>query len=133
MAWGTLLAMSRSVSGVAKRVLPRRFARWYRRRRALRRYLRALSFEVYERQIRIDPAELEGRIAARRDGFYDRLVKEVLERTDLILQELDRRIEAVSARQGGELRKLRQEVAEVRAAVEGLAAPAPAEARSVAD
>jgi hypothetical protein len=130
--------MSKSLSGAAKRVMPRRFARWYRRRRALRKYLRALSFEVYERQIRIDPAELEGRIAARRDGFYERLVKEVLERTDLILQELDRRIEGVSARQGTELRRLRSEVAELRQAVEGLGAvgaaaptddrPAPARA-----
>ena len=116
--------MSKSLSGAAKRVMPRRFARWYRRRRALRKYLRALSFEVYERQIRIDPAELEGRIAARRDGFYERLVKEVLERTDLILQELDRRIEGVSARQGTELRKLRTEVAELRQAVETLGAAA---------
>ena len=124
--------MSPSVSGVAKRVLPRRFARWYRRRRALRKYLRALAFEVYERQVRVDPAELEGRIAARRDGFYDRLVKEVLERTDLILQELDRRIEGVSARQGSELRALRREVAELRGAVEGLVA-APAAVASAAD
>jgi hypothetical protein len=90
----------RKLAGIAKRVLPKRFVRWYRRRRALRKYLRALAYEVYERQVRIELDDLEGRIAARRDGFYERLVKEVLERTDLILQELDRRIEGLTSRHG---------------------------------
>jgi len=107
--------MRRYLAGIAKRVLPMRFVRWYRRRRALRKYLRALSYEVYERQVRIELADLEGRIAARRDGFYDKLVKEVLERTDLILQELDRRIEGLTARHGRELRDLRAEVDALRA------------------
>ena len=122
--------MRRSLAGIAKRVLPRRFVRWYRRRRSLRKYLRALAYEVYERQVRIELDDLEGRMAARRDGFYDRLVKEVLERTDLILQELDRRIEGLTSRHGGELRRLRAEVDSLRSEVESLRTLAPESAAS---
>jgi hypothetical protein len=104
----------RFILAVAKAVLPDKFIEWYRRRRALRRYLRALAYEVYHRQVRIDLRELEGRIAARRDGFYERMVKDVLERTELILQELDRRVEGLSARHGSELRAQRREIAALR-------------------
>src|SRR5687767_13569571 len=86
---------------VARTVLPDRFVDWYRRKRATRQYLEALSYELLERETRLD--HLEGRIAARRDGFYQRIVTDVLERTELILQELDRRIEGLSARTGQRL------------------------------
>ena len=62
----------------------------------------------------MDLQELEGRVAARRDGFYQQIVKEVRERTDLVLQELDRRIEGLNARHGSELRRLADEVAALR-------------------
>ena len=114
--------MRKHLLRIAKRVLPDRLIEWYRRRRALRRYLRALSYEVYHRQVRLDLFDLEGSVAARRDGFYQRLVKEVLERTELILQELDRRIEGVAARHGNELRALREEVRELRARLDAPAA-----------
>lgn len=113
---------------IAKRLLPARLLGWYRRRRALRRYLRQLSFEVYGRQVRMDLEELEGRMAARRDGFYQQIVRDVLERTDLVLQELDRRIEGLNARHGAELGRLREEVAALReetAALAGRAGRAP--------
>lgn len=109
------------------KLLPGRLVHWYRRRRALRRYLSAVAYEVYHRQVRIENTEeLEGRIAARRDGFYDRLVKEVvdrtelahraiLDRTELLLQELDRRIEGASARNARDVRELREELGEIRA------------------
>jgi hypothetical protein len=113
-----LFAMRRFVLTVAKAVLPDRVVDWYRRRRALRRYLKALSFEIYHRQVRLDREDLEGRVAARRDGFYEQLVKDVLERTELILQELDRRIEGVSARQGNALREIRRDVEALRGLVE---------------
>lgn len=107
---------------IAKKVLPKRFIEWYRRRRATKRYLRALAYEIYDRGIRMELDDLEGRIAARRDGFYERLVRDVLERTELVLQELDRKIEGVSARHGGELRELHAELESIRASLRTLAA-----------
>jgi hypothetical protein len=121
---------------IAKRFLPGRIVSWYGRRRALRRYLRQLSYEIYSRRERLDLQELEGQIAARRDGFYRQIVREVLERTDLILQELDRRIEGLNARHGSELRRLRDEVTALRDEVAGLrkleAGEAPPDAQPAA-
>lgn len=97
---------------IAKRILGERFANWYRRRRATRRYLRALSYELLERETRLD--EIEGRVAARRDGFYERMVQEVLERTEIVLQELDRRIEGLSARTGQRLSEVEEGLARLR-------------------
>ncbi len=102
--------MRQFLLNIAKRVLPDPFVDWYRRRRAMRRYLRDIGYELYDRQVRLDLEDLEGRIAARRHGFTEQLTKDILERTDLILQELDRRIQGVEARHGNELRRLREEV-----------------------
>jgi hypothetical protein len=113
------------ILAIAKRILPKRFIDWYRRRRALRRYLKALAFEIYDRGIRLEIDDLEGRIAARRDGFYDRLVKDVLERTELVLQELDRKVEGLAARHGSELRHLQSEITELRAAAHELQTTLP--------
>jgi len=110
------------VRELAKKVLPKWFIAWYRRRRALRGYLRSLSEELLDRQTRLDTDELEGRLAAQRQGFYEGLVKDVLERMDLILQELDRQIQGVSTRHGQELERLRDEVAGLRASVDALSA-----------
>lgn len=102
--------------------LPRGFVHWYRRRRALRHYLSQLAVELYDRQIRVDLEVLEGRLAARREGYYDRVVHDVLERTDLVLQELDRRIEALRARHANELRELRADVAALRERLDAVTA-----------
>jgi hypothetical protein len=99
---------------IAKKILPDRFVHWYRRRRIVRRYLRELGYEMYDRNVRLELEDVEGRIAARRDGFYQQMVRDVLERTELILQELDRRIEAQGARHGNELRELRREIRALR-------------------
>ena len=108
---------------VAKRLIPRRLVNWYRRRKVTRQYLSALSYELLERETRLD--YLEGRVAARRDGFYERMVHDVLERTELVLQELDRRIEGLRARAGQrqdaveeQLVQLREELALLRQARE---------------
>lgn len=108
------------IARIAVVVLPHGVLERYRRRRALRKYLKALAYEIYDRQIRLEIDDLDGRIAARRDGFYDRLVKDVLERTELILQELDRRIEGLTARHGNELRSLRADVEALRSEVRTL-------------
>lgn len=105
---------------VAKAVLPDHFIEWYRRKRAYRRYAHALAYQVYDREVRVELEDLEGRVAASRAGFTDRIVKDILERTELILQGLDRKIEGVSARHGRSIRELRDEVEALRAEIEGL-------------
>jgi hypothetical protein len=103
---------------VAKIVLGERFADWFRRRRAMRRYLEALSYELLERKAPLD--HMEGGVAARRDGFHQHIVTDVLERTDIILQELDRRIEGLAARSGQRLSRLEGEVNALRSEVRAL-------------
>jgi hypothetical protein len=123
------------------KILPYRFVDWYRRKRALRRFMRGLSVETLERERRLEP--LEGRVAASTRGFYHQIVADVLERTDIILQELDRRIEGVSARAEErlastetELKELREEVHHLRRELERSferAQPEEARTRAVAE
>jgi hypothetical protein len=100
---------------IAKAILPDRFIEWYRRRRAARRYIEALGYEIYDREIRLELEDLEGRVAARRAGFSQRIIKDILERTDVVLQGLDRKIEGASARHGRSLRELQAQVEALRA------------------
>jgi len=126
-------AMSRKTmaarSAVRKAVLkpvPDRVVNKLRRRRATRAYLDALSWELLERETRLD--YLEGRVAARRDGFYERMVHDVLERTEIILQELDRRIEGLTARTGERFQSLEEQLAALRDELERMRAASPADA-----
>jgi chromosome condensin MukBEF ATPase and DNA-binding subunit MukB len=105
---------------VAKAILPDRFIEWYRRRRAGRRYIQALGYQVYDREVRLELEDLEGRVAASRAGFTDRLVRDILERTELVIQGLDRKIEGVSARHGRSIRTLQGEMETLRAHAEAL-------------
>ena len=105
---------------LVKRAMPTRWVHAYRRRRMTRRYLRGLAYELYDRQVRLSLEDFETDVAERPKGFHDRLAKDVLARTDAVLQGLDRKIEGVSARQGGELRKLRDELEAARAEVTAL-------------
>lgn len=101
-----------------KKILPVPVVNWIRRWLNTWRYLRIVSNEVQARRSRLE--DLESRVAARRDGFYQELVREVVERTDLILQQLDRRLEGQGARQGERLRVLEEEVARLRETLEDL-------------
>jgi hypothetical protein len=103
-----------------KRVMPTEWIHAYRRRRMTRRYLRGLAYELYDRQVRLSLEDFETDVAERPKGFHDRLARDVLARTDAVLQGLDRKIEGVSARHGTELRKLRGELETARADVAAL-------------
>ena len=113
--------MRERILSFAKAVLPDGFIEWYRRKRATRRYMEALGYQIYDREVRLDLDEMEGRVAASRAGFTDKIVRDILERTELVLQGLDRRIEGVSARHGQELRDLRTEVESLRSEIRSLA------------
>jgi hypothetical protein len=107
---------------LGKRVLPERAIESFRRTRALLRYLRSLSREVYDRQQTFHVEELEGRLIARRPDITDRLMKDLLERTDLLLQELHREVEGIRARQGSDLRAMETRVEELAARLDELRA-----------
>lgn len=103
-----------ALRNLAKKVLPAWAIERYRRRRTLQRYLKSLSHELYDRQAKLDVEQLEGAILARRPDLTDRMLKDILERTDIVLKEFDRQIEGLRARHGNELRVLREEMAAVR-------------------
>jgi hypothetical protein len=105
---------------LAKRVLPEPTVEWYRRRRALRNWLREVAHELYDRQAKLQVEELEGRLLARRPDITARLTKDLLSRMDLVLEQLDRKVEGMRARHGSELRALREEVARLREEVAAL-------------
>jgi hypothetical protein len=103
-----------------KKALPGGVLEEYRRRRALRRFLRSLSYEIYDRQRKFRVEELEGQVLARRPDITERLMKDLLDRMDLLLQELHRQIEGLGARHGAQLEELRNEVESLRASVRDL-------------
>lgn len=118
----------RHLRALAKRVLPRRFIEWYRRRRVLRYYLRDLSHDLLVRQTRLELGEIESEMATHRDQLRAAIAHDVLVRTDVLLQELDRHIEGVATRTGqrlddlqAQLNELRGEMKRVRDALETLA------------
>jgi hypothetical protein len=112
----------RSLREIGKKVLPSGVVDSYRRRRAVRRYLRSLGYELHDRHSKMELEELEGRILVRRPDITERLAKDILTRTDLLMQELDRQVEAIRARHGTELHELREQVAQLRRAVDLLSA-----------
>ena len=93
----------------------------YHRRRSLRRYLDELSRDLQQREIRLD--DLEGAIASMRPGFHDRIVADVLERSEIVLSELDRRIADVGARTERELGDLERRLEELHERVRRLRTP----------
>ncbi len=107
---------------MAKKVVPARAIDAYRRRRALRRYLRSIAYEVYDRNRTFELEELEGELLARRPDITSRLMKDLLMRTDILIQQLDRQIEGLRARHGGELHELRSEIEALRDSLESLRA-----------
>jgi len=102
---------------VARKVLGERFAEWYRRRRAARSYLRAISTELLERERQLDKGESG---MAERDALLERRIADVMDRTEILLQELDRRIEGLSARTVQRLSALENHAAELRHDIETL-------------
>ena|SRR5712692_4294494 len=112
----------RSFREVGKEVLPTRFISWYRRRRLVRNYLKTLGSEIYESRMQLagEDGPIDDPITLRREGFYRQAVKEVMERTDLVLQQLDRKIEGNAARLGNDVVEVRAQLAKLREAIDDL-------------
>lgn len=112
----------RAIKNSLKKFLPEHYIESYRRRRAVRAYMRSLSHEIYDRQKQLRIEELEGKILARRPSLTHRLMKDLLERMDVVMEGFHRQLEGMRARHGTELRELRAEVEDLRAAVDALRA-----------
>lgn len=110
----------RAIKNLLKKFLPEQYIEAYRRRRAVRAYMRSLSHEIYDRQKQLRIEELEGKILARRPSLTHRLMKDLLERMDVVMEGFHRQLEGMRARQGSELRELREDVESLRATVEAL-------------
>ncbi|HEX8100452.1 MAG TPA: hypothetical protein VF660_09690 [Actinomycetota bacterium] len=110
----------RTVKNVLKKLLPGRLIESYRRRRVYRAYVRTLRYEIYDRQKQFRIEELEGKILARRPDLTQRLMKELLQRMDVVMEGFHRQLEGVRARHGTEIRELQEEVERLRAAVDRL-------------
>jgi hypothetical protein len=105
------------VRSVALKVLAPETADRLRRRRALRGYLRALSYQLVPDRLPLGAREGAFR---PRDAFYARVIREDLERTDAIIQARDRRIEGISARATERLMAVRSELEAIDRDVERL-------------
>jgi hypothetical protein len=99
----------------ARRVLPDRLVQFRRHRRALRRYLRALAADLYDRPGARALAALEDRVLDDNPRFYDAIMHALMVRSDVILEGLGRRIAAVEARHAVRLRDLQRQIDELRA------------------
>jgi len=115
--------------GFAKRYLPARAVKGIQRRLALRRYLRSISYELSDRSRTIALEELEGEVLSRRPDMTKRVTQDVLLRTDLLIQQLDRKIEGLRTRSITELRDLRQAMEDIRSDLEALQAAIREDAR----
>jgi hypothetical protein len=107
-----------------KRTLPTPVVSWLRRWMGTARYLRFMSYEVSRRQSLLETGSplgtLESRLAARRDGFYQQMVEEIVERTDVVLQQIDRKVEGHGARHDERLLALEKELTSLREALDEL-------------
>jgi hypothetical protein len=108
------------VKSALKKLLPEQYIEAYRRRRAVRAYMRSLGYEIYDRQRQLRIEELEGKILARRPDITNRMMKDLLERMDVVMEGFHRQLEGLRARHGTELRELQEEVERIRASLEAL-------------
>jgi hypothetical protein len=85
--------------------------------------LRYVSYEIQARSTRLESGpleDLEGRLVGPQGGLYRQIIEEVIERSDLLLKQLDRKLEGQGARQGERLRELEDEVKRLREAMDRL-------------
>lgn len=116
-----------SLREFAKQTLPDPAVNWIRRWMATIRYVRFMSQNVFWLKSRLEPGSSAGTVETpMADPFYQLIVREVLERTDVVLQQLDQKIEAQGLRHRGRLESLEGEIARLRLAVDELRDRLPA-------
>jgi hypothetical protein len=110
-----------SMRDYAKTELPDPYVGRNRRRTAVRIYMKELGYEIHSAQASLDPEDVEARLEARREGAYGVILKDLLERTDLLIQEMDRRIGGFTVRFDRELRGLKSQMEEIRVLLDEIA------------
>jgi hypothetical protein len=109
---------------------PERFVMWYRRRREVRIYLHEMGdilwvqrLRTIELQQRGDPVSNEEMVMEGGTGAWLAwAVRDIVERNDIVLKAMERKIEALTARHGQQIRNLRDQVEAIQghlSAIEG--------------
>ncbi|HEY7282390.1 MAG TPA: hypothetical protein VID47_12440 [Actinomycetota bacterium] len=119
-----------------KDLTPHRALAWYRRRRELRIYFNELGDNLWLQRLQTLDAQRTGKPVPAEEAGGDATgqpaawaIHDLVERNDIVLKAMERRIEALTARHGQQIRNLRDDVAALReqldALRERLDAPAP--------
>jgi hypothetical protein len=111
-----------------KTFTPERTVAWYRRRREVRIYLQQLGDNLWVQRLRTLDAQQKGKqltaeemVAEGNTGeWLQWAVWDIIERNDIVLKAMERKIEALTARHGQEIRNLRGDVQALRDELEAL-------------
>ena len=111
-----------------KKYTPERTVNWYRRRREIRIYNHELGDNLWLLRLRTLEAQQTGKpltpeeaIAEGNTGMWLQwAVWDIIERNDIVLKAMERKIEALTARHGQEIRNLRGDVQALRDELESL-------------
>src|SRR6478736_3640348 len=120
-----------------KDLTPDKALAWYRRRRELRIYFNELGDNLWLQRMETLDAQRTGTPVPAEDAAAGGAtgqpaawaIHDLVERNDIVLKAMERKIEALTARHGQQIRNLRDDVAAIRdqlsAIRERLDAPAP--------
>jgi hypothetical protein len=112
-----------------KRLAPERTIAWYRRRRELRIYNRELGDNLWLQRLRTLDAQKSGTPISAEDmvaegnssgAWLAWAIHDIVERNDIVLKAMERKIEALSARHGQQLRNLRDELEGIQGRLEAI-------------
>jgi len=111
-----------------KKYTPERTVNWYRRRREIRIYNRELGDNLWLQRLRTLDAQQSGKpltpeeaIAEGNSGMWLQwAVWDIIERNDIVLKAMERKIEALTARHGQQIRNVRDDVQALRDELEAL-------------
>jgi hypothetical protein len=130
------MALRSTLKGLA----PDRALAWYRRRRELRIYSRELGDNLWLQRLRTLDAQRRGEPVPLDEtagqggagGWSGAAIHDIVERNDIVLKAMERKIEALTARHGQQIRNLRDEVEAMKTELatlrsEAATQPAPAE------
>jgi hypothetical protein len=111
-----------------KKFTPERTVAWYRRRRELRIYNRELGDNLWLQRLRTLDAQKTGKAITAEEmvgegnsgAWLAWAVHDIVERNDIVLKAMERKIEALTARHGQQIRNLRDDVQGLRDDVDAL-------------
>src|SRR4051812_6917902 len=119
---------SMALRATIKKYTPERTVNWYRRRREIRIYNRELGDNLWLQRLRTLDAQQSGKqltpeeaIADGNSGMWLQwAVWDIIERNDIVLKAMERKIEALTARHGQQIRNIKDDVQGLRDELEAL-------------